>query len=230
MMPRTIIWLNHKKEVIEKENIREDIREDIKKVLKNIQSTVFFIFNMTVPTTASIDDIYGQMLGGRFGQASGAVEGVKGKKGSKKSSSSVNDAAKKLTSATISLWAWVKKSFLPTPAKFFYIFNMRDLSRIFQGVLRCPTTLVSNQKYLLQLWHHEAERVFSDKLTDIADKNKFKKQLNEITNKSFGSGTSENIKVKDEFPLFVDFLREDEFDEDGILVTQAPRVYDLGGG
>jgi dynein heavy chain, axonemal len=198
--------------------------------LPNRLKKLFFIFNMTVPTTASIDDIYGQMLGGRFGQASGAVEGVKGKKGSKKSSSSVNDAAKKLTSATISLWAWVKKSFLPTPAKFFYIFNMRDLSRIFQGVLRCPTTLVSNQKYLLQLWHHEAERVFSDKLTDIADKNKFKKQLNEITNKSFGSGTSENIKVKDEFPLFVDFLREDEFDEDGILVTQAPRVYELGGG
>ena len=48
-------------------------------------------------------------------------------------------------------------------------------------------------------------------------------------NKAYGSGTSSNIQSKDEYPLFVDFLREDEYDEDGILISEAPRIYERAG-
>lgn len=40
-----------------------------------------------------------------------------------------------LTKATIELWNKVKGTMLPTPAKFHYVFNMRELSRIFKGIL-----------------------------------------------------------------------------------------------
>jgi dynein heavy chain len=201
--------------------------------LPNRLKQLFFIFNMTIPTMSSVDDIYGQMLGGRFGASPVASKSEKGKGKGKakksKGSAGIRESAKKLTGATIALWTWVKSNFLPTPANFFYIFNMRDLSRVFQGILRVPRQVISSEKMLLQLWHHEAERVFSDKLTGINDKKKFMKELNAITNKNFGNGTADNIKVKDEYPLFVDFLREDEYDEDGILINEAPRVYEHGG-
>jgi hypothetical protein len=45
------------------------------------------------------------------------------------------DIVGKLTNATIRFWRVMKSKMLPTPAKFHYVFNMRDLSRVFQGIL-----------------------------------------------------------------------------------------------
>jgi len=42
----------------------------------------------------------------------------------------------KLCDATISLWNQVKGTMLPTPQKFHYVFNMRELSRIFKGIVQ----------------------------------------------------------------------------------------------
>ena len=73
---------------------------------------------------------------------------------------------------------------LPTPAKFHYLFNMRELSKIFQGIIlatrdrftkTAPTdgfggNVTSPAGYLLALWLHECRRVFCDKLTSHDDK------------------------------------------------------------
>ena len=44
-------------------------------------------------------------------------------------------AAEKLVPITIDLWNKVQAKMLPTPAKFHYLFNMRELSKVFQGVV-----------------------------------------------------------------------------------------------
>lgn len=70
---------------------------------------------------------------------------------------------------------------LPTPSKFHYIFNMRELARIFKGILATKrevinssaavgTGVVKPEVFLVGLWRHECERVFVDKLVSHKDK------------------------------------------------------------
>ena len=68
---------------------------------------------------------------------------------------------------------------LPTPAKFHYVFNMRELSRIFKGILTCKKDTINDamkankikpELFLVGLWRHEAERVLADKLVNNKDK------------------------------------------------------------
>lgn len=125
----------------------------------------FFVLNLILPSFQAINEIYGQMLRGRyFGMPK-----------------YYTDLTNALPSVSVNLWNWMRTKMLPTPSKFHYVFNLRDLSRVFQGVLRTPKCSILEPKSLVQLWRHECERVFSDKLTNAEDKQAFLDQLNSCT-------------------------------------------------
>ena len=63
---------------------------------------------------------------------------------------------------------------------------MRELSRVFQGVLFSPLDVVSKGQTLIALWKHECDRVFSDKLTNAKDKRWFEENLFRIMSSKFG--------------------------------------------
>ena len=187
----------------------------------------FFLFNMVAPSIQSIDDLYGQMLHGRFKPEEFSAEAL--------------GVVDNLTSATIDLWRLVKQRMLPTPAKHHYIFNMRDLSRVFQGILLTPKASIltgglatpskNEALNLLKLWHHECARVFSDKLINNADKQWYNSVMDRIMTALFGEDARAAVAGPSETGSdFVNFLRDAEVDpETDEVLEEAPLIYEDGG-
>lgn len=48
---------------------------------------------------------------------------------------SLEEMAEQFVTATMSVYSTILRELLPTPAKTHYTFNLRDLSKVFQGVL-----------------------------------------------------------------------------------------------
>jgi dynein heavy chain len=57
----------------------------------------------------------------------------------------------------------------PTPAKCHYIYNIRDLSRVIQGVQMLSKEEATDGDKVLKLWAHEVCRVFGDRLVSDED-------------------------------------------------------------
>ena len=58
----------------------------------------------------------------------------------------------------------------PTPSKPHYTFNLRDISKIFQGVVSADRKLCATKLDLARIWFHENQRVFSDRLINNSDR------------------------------------------------------------
>jgi dynein heavy chain len=170
----------------------------------------FFIFNMVLPSTVSVDNIYGNIMRARFSAKAGAKH-------------QVVELAQKLTGATIDVWNKVQRSLLPTPSRFHYVFNMRELSRVFQGVLECPIHVIHDEATLVALWKHECTRVFADKLARQQDKDFVHKVLAEFMPLHFGE---ELAMANRSTQWFCDFQREVEVDPDTDEDLGAPKVYE----
>lgn len=52
----------------------------------------------------------------------------------------------------------------PTPSKFHYIFNLKDLSRIFAGMLLIQPDYYKELRELLRVWRNEFTRIICDRL------------------------------------------------------------------
>lgn len=78
-------------------------------------------------------------------------------------SETIVDFLPRLIPLTRLVWQQTKVKMLPTPAKFHYVFNLRDLSRIWEGILKIQDAECSTPTDLLKLWKHECCRVIADR-------------------------------------------------------------------
>lgn len=135
----------------------------------------FNIFNCTLPSNKSMDTIFGKDDGKspvhwyvltRPAQREAAI--VAGAIGqgyfcAARFPENIVDFVPRLVPLTRLLWQQTKVKMLPTPAKFHYIFNLRDLSRIWEGILRIERAECESITSLLKLWEHECTRVIADR-------------------------------------------------------------------
>ncbi|XP_027467991.1 dynein heavy chain 3, axonemal [Zalophus californianus] len=92
---------------------------------------------------------------------------------------------KMLVQATMTIYKAAVENFLPTPSKSHYVFNLRDFSRVIQGVLLCPHTHLQDVEKFIRLWIHEVYRVFYDRLIDHEDRQVFFNMVKETTSSCF---------------------------------------------
>ncbi|GLE05887.1 hypothetical protein PINS_up015068 [Pythium insidiosum] len=104
-------------------------------------------------------------------------------------SKAAKDALLQSVDAAVSVYSAASKNLLPTPSKSHYLFNLRDVTKIMQGIVigvrwHRPENLTP--ELVAKLWAHECIRVFRDRL--IADKEKkwISEQLVTLANRSFG--------------------------------------------
>lgn len=131
-----------------------------------------------------------------------------------------------LVQVTRHLWQATKVKMLSTPAKFHYIFNLRDLSRIWEGMLSVSSETITETHQLMALWKHECCRVIPDRFVSEEDKEWFDAAMSRIAGEDLRDELREQIP---EEPYFVDFLREPPEptgDEAEDADLEAPKIYE----
>ncbi|CAK8691447.1 unnamed protein product [Clavelina lepadiformis] len=130
----------------------------------------------------------------------------------------VKDCTNAIVEAAIEIYGRMSTDLLPTPTKSHYVFNLRDLSKCVQGILRADAGVIREKVHIFHLFCHEAQRVFHDRLINHEDKNYFCKMLSEMANKHFSQQVEPEDFVKKPI-IFGDFLKvgipkEDKLYED----------------
>ena len=91
----------------------------------------------------------------------------------------------KLVEATLEIYNTIKRELLPTPMKSHYTYNMRDISKVWQGVSMIGEA-PQNQLELIRLWSHETLRVFHDRLVNDEDRMWFFSFLKQMVDRHTG--------------------------------------------
>ncbi|GFN78401.1 dynein heavy chain 9, axonemal, partial [Plakobranchus ocellatus] len=131
----------------------------------------FCVFAMSFPNQEALFTIYTSILAQHLAQCGFAGP--------------VQKFVANLVNGALAMQAKINTTFLPTAIKFHYIFNLRDMSNIFQGILFAQPECCKTPAELVRLWLHEAERVYRDKLVDEKDLETYDKLKKDIVKKSF---------------------------------------------
>jgi dynein heavy chain len=154
----------------------------------------FNVINFIFPEDEQIKRIYGVMVTEHFSDFDEAIKQL----------------ATPITDATLALYKRVVTDFLPTPSKSVYLFNMRDISMVVQGVMLSSPKFYDTRESMVRLWVHESLRVFHDRLVDDVDRSRFLSMLQQRVTSSFEVEWAKLFEASGgRMPMFASFIEDD---------------------
>lgn len=131
--------------------------------------SLFCVFNMTFPSDDALFLIYNSILAGH----------------TQPFPKEIQDAVPTLTKMTMALYSSIVNDLPPTPSKFHYIFNLRDLSRIYHGMCLTTPDRFSKVENFVRVWRNECLRVIGDRLISDVDKEIVNNKTKELLEENF---------------------------------------------
>ncbi|CAM6109105.1 unnamed protein product [Calypogeia fissa] len=128
-----------------------------------------------------------------------------------------------LVTATIDVYRAIQQELLPTPSKSHYLYNMRDISKIFQGVTMIGVTV--GKKGLVRLWCHECLRVFHDRLVNDEDRLWFLNFLSQKVERDLTMSLDYLFGVTNEGSNIIEAMKDMNFG-DIMDATAVPKRYE----
>ncbi|KAM6343872.1 dynein axonemal heavy chain 9 isoform 1-T1 [Alca torda] len=152
----------------------------------------FCVFALSTPGQDALSRIYSTILMQHLmsGNFSGAVQ----------------KSAQQLIALALALHQKVAATFLPTAIKFHYVFNLRDFSNIFQGLLFSTPECLKQPQDLVNLYLHESNRVYRDKMVEERDYGTFDKIQLEMV-KKFYEDIEENLEQTKRMNVYCHFAK-----------------------
>ena len=170
--------------------------------------SLFAVFNVTFPSKEAIQKIFSSLL----------------TKHLQEFPEDIVNCIEQITQATLQLYFMCLEKLPRTPLKFHYIFNLRDISRVYEGLYLTTLDKFPTKASFIRAWRNECHRVFADRLINEADRDL-------VVVDAVASLIRQHFKDCEEEAmvnpiLFGDFALADPTDDE----AEDPRLYeDLGG-
>ena len=114
----------------------------------------FSVLHVTFPEEAALYKIYHSILADHLAAFQGETVHM----------------AEAVTKATLQLYSFIEQQLSASPAKFHYVFNLRDLSGVYEGLCKANPDTTRTPTQFLRLWRNECLRVFCDRLITKTDR------------------------------------------------------------
>jgi len=169
----------------------------------------FTVLCTSEPSQEVINDIYLTILSNHY------------KTFKLKGSDSIDKICKDIMFATSAILEGVRtqnRCFNPSASKFHYQWNLREIAKLVEGMLRTNNTFYKDPDQLYRLWFHECNRVFRDRLILTEDIKTFDKVLMNIFDQNLRY--SSPTKTEDLIEPFILVPFDDAIDEGENILIQ----------
>ena len=115
------------------------------------------------------------------------------------------------------------QDFQPTPTKCHYVFNLHDITKIFEAISKVKENSYLTKEYFVKIFVHESFRTFSDRFLKQEDKSHFKEMVARQLETYLSMSFNDTLMKEQRDCVFVDTFVEPN--AEGIIEKKA-RIYE----